>query len=95
MWQISQVNSFLIYDLDTAFIVSDQCYTAPGLLWPELVGSISEIVRKNLSIRSSFLVYLKWSLNIWSFKRIKSHRFRMESGNTIVYNQGRQSGKKV
>ena len=46
MWQISQINNFQIYDLDEAFIVSGQCYPAPGLLWPELVRRISDIVRK-------------------------------------------------
>ena len=46
MWQISQINNFQIYDLGIAFIVSGQCYPAPGLLWPELVCSTSDIVRQ-------------------------------------------------
>ena len=46
MLQITQINNFLIYDLDIAFIVSGQCYPASGLLWPELIRGISDIVRK-------------------------------------------------
>ena len=46
MWQISRINNFQIYDLDITFIVSGQCYLALGLLWLELISSISDIVRK-------------------------------------------------
>ena len=41
-----QINNFQIYGLDIVFIVSGHCYPAPGFLWPELVHSISDIVRK-------------------------------------------------